>query len=93
MQFQNFEAGKAPTDPLEQERKKLDALDYAVQNIDPDHPRMPEFQRLTVEARRIIEAWKTDYNTLRPHTSLNGLTPTEFAARPTEGHNQNRLSP
>jgi putative transposase len=45
------------------------------------------------EARRIIEEWRIDYNTLRPHTSLNGLTPTEFAARPTEGHNQNRLSP
>jgi putative transposase len=28
----------------------------------------------------------------RPHTSLNGLTPTEFAARPNQGHNQNRLS-
>ena len=45
------------------------------------------------EARRIIEEWRIDYNTNRPHTSLNGLTPTEFAARPTEGHNQNRLSP
>ena len=44
------------------------------------------------EARRIIEEWRSDYNTLRPHTSLNGLTPNEFAARPTEGHNQNRLS-
>jgi putative transposase len=44
------------------------------------------------QARIIIEAWKIDYNTRRPHTSLNGLTPTEFAARPTEGHNQNRLS-
>jgi putative transposase len=44
------------------------------------------------EARRIIEAWRIDYNTKRPHTSLGGLTPTEFAARPTEGHNQNRLS-
>jgi putative transposase len=44
------------------------------------------------EARRIIEAWKIDYNTRRPHSSLNGLTPTEFAARPIEGHNQNRLS-
>src|SRR6204780_1012577 len=44
------------------------------------------------EARRIIEAWRTDYNTLRPHTSLEGLTPTEFAARPSQGHNQNRLS-
>ena len=45
------------------------------------------------EARRIIEEWRTDYNTLRPHSSLNGLTPTEFAARPIQGHNQNRLSP
>jgi len=44
------------------------------------------------EARRIIEAWRIDYNTTRPHSSLNGLTPTEFAARPSQGHNQNRLS-
>jgi len=44
------------------------------------------------EARRIIEAWRIDYNTRRPHTSLNGLTPAEFAAGPNLGHNQNRLS-
>ena len=44
------------------------------------------------EARRIIEAWRIDYNTRRPHTSLNGLTPAEFAASPNQGHNQNRLS-
>ena len=44
------------------------------------------------EARQIIEAWRIDYNTNRPHTSLNGLTPTEFAARPTVGQNWNRLS-
>ena len=44
------------------------------------------------EARQIIEAWRIDYNTNRPHTSLNGLTPTEFAARPKEGQNWNRLS-
>jgi putative transposase len=44
------------------------------------------------EARRIIEAWRIDYNTRRPHSSLNGLTPTEFAARPIAEHNQNRLS-
>lgn len=37
------------------------------------------------EARQIIEEWRIDYNTNRPHTSLNGLTPTEFAARPTKG--------
>ena len=33
------------------------------------------------EARQIIEEWRIDYNTNRPHTSLNGLTPTEFATR------------
>jgi putative transposase len=44
------------------------------------------------EARQIIEAWRIDYNTRRPHTSLNGLTPAEFAASPNQGHNQNRLS-
>ena len=44
------------------------------------------------EAREIIEAWRIDYNTNRPHTSLNGLTPTEFAARPHKGQNWNRLS-
>ena len=44
------------------------------------------------ETRRIIDEWRIDYNTNRPHASLNGLTPTEFAARPTSGHNRNRLS-
>ena len=44
------------------------------------------------EAREIIEEWRTDYNTNRPHTSLNGLTPTEFAARPNQGQNWNRFS-
>jgi putative transposase len=31
------------------------------------------------EARRIIEAWRIDYNTIRPHSSLDGATPEEFA--------------
>jgi putative transposase len=44
------------------------------------------------EARQIIEEWRIDYNTNRPHTSLNGLTPTEFATRPKQGQSQNRLS-
>lgn len=30
------------------------------------------------EAREIIEAWRIDYNTIRPHSSLNGATPEEF---------------
>ncbi|MGE3994362.1 MAG: integrase core domain-containing protein [Variibacter sp.] len=43
------------------------------------------------EARQIIEEWRIDYNTNRPHTSLNGLTPTEFATRPDRGQNLNRV--
>lgn len=35
------------------------------------------------EAQAIIEAWRKDYNDERPHGSLDGLTPTEFAARHT----------
>jgi putative transposase len=40
-------------------------------------------------ARRIIEAWRIDYNAHRPHTSLGGVTPNEFAARSQRDHNQN----
>jgi putative transposase len=43
------------------------------------------------EARQLIEEWRIDYNTNRPPSSLNGLTPTEFATRPTQGQNQNRI--
>jgi putative transposase len=32
------------------------------------------------DARRIIEEWRVDYNTVRPHSSLGYLTPEEFAA-------------
>ena len=32
------------------------------------------------EARETIEAWRHDYNHMRPHGSLGALTPTEFAA-------------
>jgi putative transposase len=39
-------------------------------------------------ARRILEAWRADYNAHRPHTSLHGLTPNEFAARSRTDHNQ-----
>ena len=31
------------------------------------------------EARRIIETWRIDYNTVRPHTSPGGLAPAVFA--------------
>ena len=38
-----------------------------------------------VAARRIIEAWRIDYNTERPHTSLDGLTPSSLCNRPGTG--------
>jgi len=39
-----------------------------------------EFGSLT-EARIVIEDWRNEYNTWRPHSSLGGLTPAEYAAR------------
>lgn len=32
------------------------------------------------DARRIIAGWREDYNTVRPHSSLRGRTPAEYAA-------------
>jgi putative transposase len=31
-----------------------------------------------LDARKKIEAWRIDYNTVRPHNLLNDLTPEEF---------------
>ena len=39
-----------------------------------------EFACLT-EAKVIIEDWRIQYNTYRPHSALSGLTPTEYAAK------------
>jgi len=46
--------------------------------------RLNWFQNL-VEARRIIAGWRRDYNECRPHSSLNYLTPAEFARRADRG--------
>ena len=42
-------------------------------------------------ARRTLELWRLDYNTERPHTSLDGLSPSTFANRSIMGHNPDRL--
>jgi len=39
---------------------------------------MQWFQNRT-EARVVIEAWRREFNTVRPHSSLGDLTPAEFA--------------
>jgi putative transposase len=34
-------------------------------------------------ARQVLEAWRRDYNTIRPHSALKGMTPTDFAKHTT----------
>ncbi len=41
--------------------------------------------------RNLLEEWRTDYNAHRPHTSLGGLTPNEFATRSRTDHSENRV--
>jgi putative transposase len=47
--------------------------------------------RILPTARRLIEEWRVDYNAHRPHTSLGGLTPNEFATRSRTDHIENRV--
>jgi len=49
-----------------------------------------QFGSLT-EAQVLVEAWRTEYNTYRPHSALDGLTPAEYAQRSTI-HNHPALS-
>ena len=44
------------------------------------------------DARRLIEAWRIDYTFRRPHTSLGGLTPGEFATQSRSDHTMNRTN-
>ncbi|WP_279614923.1 integrase core domain-containing protein [Sulfitobacter litoralis] len=43
-------------------------------------------------ARRLIAAWRNDFNHHRQHTSLAGLTPAEYANRSKEDQYLNRAS-
>jgi transposase InsO family protein len=33
-----------------------------------------------LEAEVVVEAWRIEYNTYRPHSALDGLTPSEVRA-------------
>ena len=43
-------------------------------------------------ARNFVAAWRDDFNHHRPHTSLAGLTPAEYANRSKEDQNLNRAN-
>ena len=44
------------------------------------------------DARRTIEAWRIDYNQVRPHSSLGNLTPEEFVGSLEEKKESNQLA-
>jgi putative transposase len=48
--------------------------------------------RSLAHVRALLAEWQDDFNQNRPHTSLKGLTPNEFAARSIQDHNRNGLS-
>jgi putative transposase len=43
------------------------------------------------DARQRIEKWRMDYNTFRPHKTLEGLTPSEYVLRYSEGRNSGEI--
>jgi putative transposase len=38
------------------------------------------------QTRAVLAAWRQDYNTIRPHSKLGGLTPAEIAGQRGWGH-------
>ena len=42
--------------------------------------------RNLAHARSVIDAWRADYNAVRPHTSLNGMTPEAFAQQASKAY-------
>jgi transposase InsO family protein len=45
-----------------------------------------QWLRNRIDARIVIEDWRREYNASRPHSSLNSLTPAEFATRTSIGN-------
>ena len=45
------------------------------------------------EAKAIINAWRDDYNNVRPHSSLNYLTPREFINQTQKGGKTINIKP
>ena len=59
---------------------------------DPDYPISTSTCSKSLPAsRHTLELWRLDYNTQRPHTSLDGLTPFTFANQSAMEHNRDRL--
>jgi transposase InsO family protein len=50
-----------------------------------------EFASL-LEARVVVESWRAEYNTYRPHSSLGDLTPAEYRARWVAEHRNARTA-
>ena len=44
------------------------------------------------QARTVLAAWRQDYNTVRPHSKLGGLTPAEIAGQRGWGHAPNPVA-
>ena len=44
------------------------------------------------QARAVLAAWRQDYNTVRPHSKLGGLTPAEIAGQRGWGHAPNPVA-
>ncbi|MBB28844.1 MAG: hypothetical protein CME25_08080 [Gemmatimonadetes bacterium] len=45
------------------------------------------------DVRKTLNLWRTDYNTLRPHTSLNDHTPWEFLSQHSRSTRNSLIAP
>jgi putative transposase len=50
-----------------------------------------EWFRTRAEAKVLIESWRQHYNVVRPHMSLNYLTPIEFKSQHSIRHPTNAI--